>query len=833
MSVLRPLPGISFETQAPPLRDILPRMDIPLFVGFAAAGPVDRPVPVQDDAQFRAIFGDDVSLPAPRGASEQRRAHLGPTVRAFFRNGGRRCWIVRVAGGGAVRNRFRIPGLFQATPAGALEPAFASARSVGSWSDALHVQTSLVAHRLQLRRYDHDRANVEIEVRSSREVSPGDVVRVQWSASPVSLFLFVERTTSVPTSPPAGAAGVVLLEGSAFWIASSDSSPVSSPLAATKWTQVPKPPSMTAGGSTADRLQFDLIVRRENSEPMRMLDLGFSPEHRRYFGALPSDETLFDSLERSHPATAPRDGWPELWKDAADPRFPLAFDADGSAFIPAGMTAMPSETARAEKVDGTALERDGLDGFGAELFIDPRLGGDGVRTLLGHADVLRYLAGERLTGIHAGLAIEEVTMLSVPDAVHPGWKPERPVPITSPLSSSPLSHPERWRWMDCREPLPPVLPEHSAGFISCDALASIDPPFLAASPVQGGTYTLTWEEVPDATVELQESTRNDFDDAATIALGDESSLTLYGRSHGDYFYRARRIRGARTSDWSAGLAVRVGRIAGWLEEDETSGAMLATVHAAMLRMCAARADLVAILSLPRTYDAARALAHATKLAADLEPQVLSYGSLWHPWLTGRDDDAGPLMTSPPDGAMAGVMAARAVRRGAWVAPANEPLRGVVALTPAIPVDARQALQDGAVNLIRRSPDGFLCLDADTLSGDAELRPLNVRRLLILVRRAALVAGNEYLFEPNGAALHNTIRRGFESMLAGMFQRGAFAGRTATSAYRVIVDETLNTSGSVDAGRVIAELRVAPSRPLAFLAIRLLQRGEAAAAEEVR
>jgi phage tail sheath protein FI len=335
--------------------------------------------------------------------------------------------------------------------------------------------------------------------------------------------------------------------------------------------------------------------------------------------------------------------------------------------------------------------------------------------------------------------------------------------------------------------------------------------------------------------ELQEATQPDFSDAATLSIGTAGKFAFIGRPAGDYFYRVRRLLGARTSEWSNGVGVRVASATGFVsfDDDDTEDPHLVTIHEAMLRMCAARADLVALLSLPRHYDDRRAITHSTSLMTALEPQALSYGGLWHPWLIGRDNDAGPLRAIPPDGATAGVMARRAIERGAWVAPANEPLFGVLALTPDIPAQARQALQDAAVNLIRRDPAGFLCLDADTLSSDEDVRPLNVRRLLILVRRAALRTGNDYAFEPHSINLRNTIKRGFESMLSTMYLRGAFAGRTAKSAFQVVTDETVNTPQSTDGGRFIAELKIAPSRPLSFLTVRLVQRGEASTAEEVR
>ena len=107
---------------------------------------------------------------------------------------------------------------------------------------------------------------------------------------------------------------------------------------------------------------------------------------------------------------------------------------------------------------------------------------------------------------------------------------------------------------------------------------------------------------------------------------------------------------------------------------------------------------------------------------------MSYGACYHPWPIEREA-AGNFRRVPPDGAACGVLARRALSRGAWVAPANELLSGVVALTP--PIDRRRwlDLQEARVNLFRHEPAGFLALDADTLIDDEDLRPINVRRLL--------------------------------------------------------------------------------------------------------
>src|SRR3954470_10023100 len=91
------LPGIQFEVVAPPVDEILVRMDIAAFVGFAASGPLHLPVMVEDIAHFQEIFGADLVLAEGSDANQPVYACLPSTVRAFFRNGGRRCWVIRVA----------------------------------------------------------------------------------------------------------------------------------------------------------------------------------------------------------------------------------------------------------------------------------------------------------------------------------------------------------------------------------------------------------------------------------------------------------------------------------------------------------------------------------------------------------------------------------------------------------------------------------------------------------------------------------------------------------------------------------------------------------------
>jgi phage tail sheath protein FI len=824
MALSRPLPGIRFEAQAPPSGDVLPRMDIPAFAGFAASGPIHQPVAVEDAATFEMIFGAALPLANEAGASTPTEAYLAPAVRAFFRNGGRRCWIVRLARD-AQANRFLIPGLQTLADDDALADAYGVARSAGSWSDGLSVQTNLNGTPLQFVAFNGNAGNaltIDVVMTSPRQFAAGDLLRLTWlgDTAPV-LFLLAETIVTVPPSSPPPPRGSVRIGGRTKW-----------------FPNTPPDLSLLPGQPVVERLTFDLTVNAAGELPLRMAGLGFAPDHPRYWAALPDDAGLYADPSATLSA---------LWADAATPRFPLAAETgetDDGLYLPTGMTVLFSDEQPAEIPAGTALERDGLASFDAGLFLDPALGDATVRDLLDVADFIRYQSSEPrpLTGIHAALGIDEATLIAVPDAVQRGWLRAGASALSSPPASSPLAHPEWWRWLDCNHPQTPAAgtPLGAGGFIDCDVVAPVEVPLLAATAPQGGTYDLFWTPVASGTGTtdiLQEATRPDFSDAADVASGPSAAagrVTIHARAAGDLFYRVRRQRGSRTSDWSNGVGVHIDAAAGWtlVAAEEYSDSTLVAVHKALVTMCAARGDLVGILSLPMHYDERRAIAHPATLT--LDSRTLSYGALWHPWLIlrdGSDGDASPLKAMPPDGATAGVLAARAIGRGAWIAPANEPLRGPVALTPAISAARRQDLQDAAVNLIRQEPGGFVCLDADTLSPDDEVRPINVRRLIALVRRAALQVGNDYTFEPNDDAARRAVQRAFESMLETLYVRGAFAGATEQDSFQVVTDASLNTASSVDAGRLIAEIRIAPSRPLSFLTIRLVQANDATVLQE--
>jgi hypothetical protein len=156
-TTLSRLPGFRFEAQPLPVDDVLPRMDVAVFAGFSASGPVGVPVAVEDIAAFHSVFGDKCPLAWDAQRLDTVEGRLAPTVRAFFDHGGVRCWIIRLASEAEVAG-FVVPGVKTIThKPDALTPALqfrvedarALARSPGSWADRLEIATALAVETLE------------------------------------------------------------------------------------------------------------------------------------------------------------------------------------------------------------------------------------------------------------------------------------------------------------------------------------------------------------------------------------------------------------------------------------------------------------------------------------------------------------------------------------------------------------------------------------------------------------------------------------------------------------------------------------------------------------
>lgn len=977
MGVSSRQPGVYFYTAAPASVSELPRMDVAGFVGFASNGPLHVPVLVEDMAHFRDIFGDDLALAWDPQLKRMQTSLLGSCVESFFRNGGLRCWVVRVAGDDASiypgnvaqLARFQLAGLYRADD---LQAAVIQARSPGSWAEHLSVSTRLNIQSLaagdtaQTSSPDHGLLNkypdhYRVRLRSvPADLQAGDLLEIRCGQQGLRAYLFVQ-------SLQPDDAGIAVQASDVYWF----ETPPASPDDTDPGLPIPLDESLALSlyddfitSSPAQLpairwLRFDLLVWRGEALASQLNGLAFHPSHPRFWGHLPDDQLLYGDLIHRNPVSLSPSRL-SLMEEVGYPRFALAGDATDAdnqqACLPLTMgisslaaSALPADFGDDQSPAPSLYARDGLAVFNADLFLDPDLAGLGTASLLAEANHQRYSVGRSLRGIHCLLGIDEISMIAVPDMLHrhwdtlpPGFEPPLTAPVLNPIEAadnhgmrrlnwtevnnarryilqkslsgdftdaveyrverpSPLQLESDHQWPQPPDPeirlaFPEDCPRHyffrvraeaygqfspwsnsrtirlpASSFSDCD---KPDPSLLGLRLIHDTSVpvdtavALSWQAEDSGSpvfsladrFQLQRASDMDFIAAETVyPLADEpgnlTSVELPVLTDAVAYFRVRAWSGEAAGPWSNTWAVNPGRLAvQTLKSVEAyNNEDLKAVQWALIRLCAARADALAVLCLPAHYQDAQVASAVDDLAprSRVEPgamasgsgllsvpalntgeqSALSYAALYSPWLRQSAKSESRLPTGqanvllvPPDGAVCGKLAATANLRGAWIASENKLLQDVLGLGYRSTDDMQASLADKQVNIITAAPRGFVVSRASTLSRSSELKPLNVRRLLLLLRRLAMREGGIYLFEPNSVDFRNRVQHYWESLLNDLYRRGAFRGNSAEAAYRVVTDESVNDARSLELGRFVVELQVSPSQPMSFIHVRLIQSG---------
>ena len=201
----------------------------------------------------------------------------------------------------------------------------------------------------------------------------------------------------------------------------------------------------------------------------------------------------------------------------------------------------------------------------------------------------------------------------------------------------------------------------------------------------------------------------------------------------------------------------------------------------------------------------------------------SYAGFYYPWIVTSDPRTGARKLIPPGGHVLGVYARSDTERGVFKAPANEIVRGALALEYEIKDGTQDDLNPKGVNVIRSFPGrGIRVWGARTITSNALWKYVSVRRLFIFLERSIYEGTQWVVFEPNDDKLWARVKDTIRLFLRSQWRGGALFGRTEEEAFFITCDRTTMSQDDILNGRLICEIGIAPVRPAEFVIFRIFQ-----------
>ncbi len=207
-------------------------------------------------------------------------------------------------------------------------------------------------------------------------------------------------------------------------------------------------------------------------------------------------------------------------------------------------------------------------------------------------------------------------------------------------------------------------------------------------------------------------------------------------------------------------------------------------------LCESRGDCFYIADLD-TLDAT--LSSVTTQAELLDT---NYAAAYYPWVRVLDDITGKFIWAPPSVVLPEVYAYSDQQGAEWFAPAGlnrGGIPGAVGVKTRLNQAQRDELYESKVNPIAQFPGQGICVwGQKTLQRRASaLDRVNVRRLLITVKKYIASSARYLVFEQNTEATRTRFLNIVNPYLAGIQQRSGL------TAFRVVMDETNNTPDIIE------------------------------------
>ena len=261
-----------------------------------------------------------------------------------------------------------------------------------------------------------------------------------------------------------------------------------------------------------------------------------------------------------------------------------------------------------------------------------------------------------------------------------------------------------------------------------------------------------------------------------------------------------------------------------------------TLTTKMIDTCAERADAMAIIDLPDVYVPPHERYYSDRVSRTTQTDPTtsannlknrridsSYGATFYPWVQTVDRNTGQNVWVPPTVAMMGVFGSSEAASEIWFAPAGFNRGGLSDGAAGIPIvnvsqrltsGDRDTLYEARINPIASFPsEGIVVFGQKTLQERrSALDRINVRRLVIFLKKQISIESSRVLFEQNVQATWNNFRARIRPILANA------KARFGITEFKLILDNSTTTPDLIDQNILYAKIMVKPARAIEFIAI---------------
>ena len=195
----------------------------------------------------------------------------------------------------------------------------------------------------------------------------------------------------------------------------------------------------------------------------------------------------------------------------------------------------------------------------------------------------------------------------------------------------------------------------------------------------------------------------------------------------------------------------------------------------------------------------------------------NYVGSYYPWIKTVDSNTNKLISVPPSVLLPAVYASNDAIAAEWFAPAGlnrGGIIGAVSVLNRLTHSERDTLYENKVNPIASFPgQGIVAFGQKTLQDKASaLDRINVRRLLITVKKFVASTSRFLVFEQNTAQTRGRFINTVQPYLEGIQQRqGLYA-------FKVVMDESNNTPDVVDRNILAGQIFLQPAKTAEFIVI---------------